>query len=760
MNLSILLRKSFFVLLFTATAIISHAQILTPVKWETSYKHVEGNTFDLVLTAVMDDGWAIYSQFTEEGGPVPTSFIFKEGSHYSKEGNVKEKGKLKEGMDKLFGVNVKKFPRGPVVFTQRVKVNDFGKAISGELEFMTCDDKRCLPPTVEEFTFNIEPVGEGTGAIEETSEKKTIEEATASTNKSEQLEQVSTPVAKKEKKPKQVRPEPKPVNDEPERTHPVAKTKSKKVATPSSENDIDVIPDVDVLLPQATGSFAEESTESFISPVDWDIELYPEVNGVQELKMIAKMDKGWTIYSQHTSDDGPVPTYFEFEKGSHFELDGEMIEKGNLKQGPDPLFGGVVVKKFVKDPVTFTQKIKINDPQKDIKGFVEFMSCDDKKCLPPTPVFFSINKSTGKIIASANEIEDEANAASTPVVAGSAEDIYNLAAVDVDNPIGICGKAPEEESKSLWSIFILGFLGGLLALLTPCVFPMIPLTVSFFTKGAGKSRSKGLTDAAMYGFFIFFVYLLLSLPFHLLDSVNPDILNNISTNVWLNLFFFAIFVFFAFSFFGYYELSLPSSLSNKVSQAEGIGGMIGIFFMALTLALVSFSCTGPILGSLLAGALSSDGGAMQLTSGMGGFGLALALPFAVFAAFPSLMKSLPKSGGWMTTFKVVLGFAELALAFKFLSNADLVKHWGLLKIEPYLIIWILIGIATVLYLLGYIRFPHDSKIKKLHPARLGLAALFGAFTIYLMTGFRYDDKAQTFKPLTLLSGIDRRDTSE
>ena len=193
-----------------------------------------------------------------------------------------------------------------------------------------------------------------------------------------------------------------------------------------------------------------------------------------------------------------------------------------------------------------------------------------------------------------------------------------------------------------------------------------------------------------------------------MDSINPDILNDISTNIWLNLFFFAVFLFFAFSFFGYYELTLPAKWTNRASQAEGVGGVVGIFFMALTLALVSFSCTGPILGSLLAGALTSNGGAWQLTAGMGGFGLALALPFALFALFPGMMKTLPKSGGWLNTVKVVLGFLELALALKFLSNADLVKHWGILKIEPFLGLWMLIFLGLGLYAFGLIKFPHDS----------------------------------------------------
>ena len=308
------------------------------------------------------------------------------------------------------------------------------------------------------------------------------------------------------------------------------------------------------------------------------------------------------------------------------------------------------------------------------------------------------------------------------------------------------------KNKSIWNIFFLGFIGGLIALLTPCVFPLIPLTVSFFTKSSSTAK-KGVRNAFLYGFFILAVYLLLSVPFHLLDSINPNILNDISTNMWLNVAFFVIFMFFAFSFFGFYEISLPSSLTNKASNAEGIGGVLGIFFMAITLALVSFSCTGPILGSLLAGALTSDGGAWQLTSGMAGFGLALALPFGLFAAFPGWINSLPKSGGWLNTVKVVLGFAEVALAFKFLSNADLVSHWGFLKIEPFLIIWILCSIGLAAYLFGWLKFPHDSKIKKLSPVRLGLGVIATVFALYLFSGFRYNSDTQTFTSLSLLSGL-------
>ena len=328
-----------------------------------------------------------------------------------------------------------------------------------------------------------------------------------------------------------------------------------------------------------------------------------------------------------------------------------------------------------------------------------------------------------------------------------------IPSINIDKPLTECKTSSatlteDVQSKGLGGLFLLGFFGGLVALLTPCVFPMIPLTVSFFTKKA-ESRKTGIKNAFLYGFFIFFIYILLSVPFHFLDTLNPDILNNISTNVYLNVGFFVIFIIFALSFFGVYEITLPASFTNKTDSKAGAGNAVGIFFMALTLALVSFSCTGPILGSLLAGSLTADGGAMQLTAGMGGFGFALALPFALFALFPGMLKSLPKSGGWLTTVKVVLGFLEVGLAFKFLSNADLVMHWGILKREIFIGIWIIVGVLLSLYLWGLIKFKHDSPIKKLSITRIVFATVATVFTLYITPGVTNTKYAN----LTLISGF-------
>ncbi|WP_298500301.1 thioredoxin family protein [uncultured Algibacter sp.] len=478
-----------------------------------------------------------------------------------------------------------------------------------------------------------------------------------------------------------------------------------------------------------------------LEPVKWKTSTEKISDTEYNLISTATIESGWHLYSQDVPDDGPIPTTFTFDDANGaFKFIGNTSEdEGHIVD--DPVFQMKI--KFFEKSAVFIQKVQLMGDVKTVNGFVEFMVCDDGRCLPPTEVelVFNINGNinTENVNTNANQSID--NNSVNKLLYGMTPENITL----------VSGKI--EDKKSLWTIFGLGFLGGLLALLTPCVFPMIPLTVSFFTKKGGQNKSSGVGKALLYGFFILLVYLILSIPFHLLDSVNPDILNEISTNVWLNIIFFLVFLFFAFSFFGYYELTLPASWTNKTTQGENAGGLIGIFFMALTLAIVSFSCTGPILGSLLAGSLTADGGAWQLTAGMAGFGVSLGLPFALFAMFPNMMNALPKSGGWLNTTKVILGFLELALAFKFLSNADLVKHWGLLKIEPFLILWIIIFAGLALYLFGKIKFPHDSPIKKLSFSRIAGGILVAAFTIYLASGFRVNKETKTFTPLTLLSGL-------
>lgn len=455
-----------------------------------------------------------------------------------------------------------------------------------------------------------------------------------------------------------------------------------------------------------------------LEPVTWSHSAKEISEGEWELVFSATIDQGWYMYSQEETD-GPLPTYFEYMgQDQGYQLLGTTSEP-DVAPKYDKIFE-LEVKKFEGFAV-FKQRIKLTNPLLDqIEVMVDYQVCDDQKCIPADYTFLIGLGGTTTSSNGGAELDDRSKALSQAL---------DLKVSGWDNF--------EEETikeKSNLSIFFLGFLGGLIALLTPCVFPMIPLTVSFFTK-SGQNKKKGTFNSVLYGFFIFLIYVLLSLPFHLLDTLDPEILNNISTNVTLNIIFFVIFMVFAFSFFGYFELTLPASWSNALdSKANSIGGIIGIFFMAITLAIVSFSCTGPILGTLLGSSLSSDAGAMQLTLGMSGFGLALALPFSLFAMFPNWLNSLPKSGGWLNTVKVVLGFIELALALKFLSNADLVQHWGLLKREVFIGLWILIGLGLILYLIGKIKFPHDGPLQKISKGRWITAVLTLAFVIYLIPG--------------------------
>ena len=493
-----------------------------------------------------------------------------------------------------------------------------------------------------------------------------------------------------------------------------------------------------------------------LNPVKWEFGSEKISDTEYNLVFVAKIDAYWALYSQFVEEGGPLPTIFSFESGPNFDLIENVTEsESNKVTQHDPVFDMVVSKYY--DKAIFKQRISVKSPEFNVDGNIDFMTCDDTKCtyLPDNPFTFRYTTETGfEIIGGTPMSDSEISDNADQILYGMSVESISTAVAKCSTQLTSLSQDIKASNNSLWKIFGLGFLGGLLALLTPCVFPMIPLTVSFFTKKGGTTNDKsGVSKAILYGFFIVLVYLALSIPFHLLDSVNPDILNEISTNVWLNVIFFVIFIFFAFSFFGYYELALPSSWTNSTSRGEGIGGILGVFFMALTLSIVSFSCTGPILGSLLAGSLSADGGAWQLTAGMAGFGVALGLPFALFAMFPNMLKALPKSGGWLNTTKVILGFLELALAFKFLSNADLVKHWGLLKIEVFLGIWILVFTGLTLYIFGKLKFPHDSPLKKLSFFRLSSGVLVFAFVVYLGSGFRVNKETQTFTPLTLLSGL-------
>jgi cytochrome c biogenesis protein CcdA/thioredoxin-related protein len=439
----------------------------------------------------------------------------------------------------------------------------------------------------------------------------------------------------------------------------------------------------------------------------WKVSSKKIAEGRFELLFEVPVTNGWQLYAPNQLLSDIKTTELKFPD-SNIVQQGGFVMTGEPKSVTSAIFDGATIKIF-EEKISWKTIIAITGTvPATLQGSLFYTYGKGDEFYPSTIYLFTTSLEGGVKAAS-----------------------IKIASIDIRNPINNCGD-DGTANKSLLTIFFLGLLGGLIALLTPCVFPMIPVTVTFFTKKS-TNRKKGITNAVLYGLFIFLIYILITLPFHIAGkAISPEIFNNISTNVWLNIGFFAIFVFFALSFFGLFELGLPAGLANKMDSKSGLGNIGGIFFMAATLAIVSFSCTGPILGTLLVGV--ADQGAWPLTVGAAGFGVALGLPFALFAMFPHWLQSLPKSGGWMTDVKVILGFLELALAIKFLSNADLVKQWGLLKREIFIGLWVIIGLLMVLYLLGILKVKHSSPVKKFSFVRICFIILFSGITIYLIPG--------------------------
>lgn len=444
-------------------------------------------------------------------------------------------------------------------------------------------------------------------------------------------------------------------------------------------------------------------------------------DSVYSIQVRVKIQSGWKVYD--TNAEGVEAPALKYTLETAIPKNKPQYSVASSAK-PDPLFNSA--KSFTED-FDITEEIVIHGFQPDSLKGVAVMSAGKESS------FYVIELPIAM-----------------PLANGQKSNQFNilLPASARNAPTEACGgTASNAGSESgAWGVFFLGFLGGLIALVTPCVFPMIPVTVSFFTKRS-KTRKQGIQNGLIYGLSIFLIYVLASVPFHIVGNVQPEIFNSISTNAWLNIAFFAIFIFFSISFFGYFEISLPSGIANKADSKSGLGSLGGIFFMAITLAIVSFSCTGPILGTLLVGSL--QGGAWALTQGMAGFGMALALPFTLFAIFPQWLQSLPKSGGWLDTVKKVLAFVELALAFKFLSNADLVQHWGILKREVFIGVWIFISLGLSAYLFGFLLLPHDVKGAKIANGRKLLGGLALGFALYLGAGLM----PQNANNLKLLSGF-------
>jgi len=456
-----------------------------------------------------------------------------------------------------------------------------------------------------------------------------------------------------------------------------------------------------------------------------------------DLQFIASIDEPWHIYSLTPVTDGPDPTVFTFKKSADYELVGKTTESKPVKEF-DKVFEMNV--QYFKHTATFTQRIKLKTDKKiSIKGKLEFQACTEEKCIfPPADDFEFQLQGTGvclnesvtstfntTVVSTLTSVESVAEVAAEP-----AADTATIVQPTKENAVVSEAKPKEDRDCHAFSKFLLGLIAGLGAVLMPCIYSLIPLTVSFFVKRS-TSRAAGIKNSLLYGFFIIITFVI---PTMLITIVfGPDALSNIATNTWLNLFFFILFIVFALSFFGLFEITLPSSWGNKLDAKADKGGVIGIFFMAATLVVISFSCTAGFLGTLLA-ALAEGNGYLCPLTGFTGFGTGIALPFMIFAFFPSMLNSLPKSGGWMNTFKVSIAFIELALAVKFLANADNVNEWGFITREVFITLWIAIFGMMTFYLLGMFRTSHDSELKHISVGRIMIATISLAFTVYLIPG--------------------------
>lgn len=478
----------------------------------------------------------------------------------------------------------------------------------------------------------------------------------------------------------------------------------------------------------AIASFAQ-----FQEPVTWNVKFEKLSDTEAEISFVGQIERGWHVYSTDLGDGGPISATFNVDKIAGAKADGTLKPVGKEVSAFDKMFSMQV--RYFEKRAQFVQKLTLEGGPYEVTGYLEYGACNDENCLPPTPVEFSFKGEVAAVAyattpATPTEETPTAEVAETPAPAN--ESISGDLWTPVIDKLQSFGTTEVPTDISLWAIFIAGFLGGFVALFTPCVWPIIPMTVSFFLKRNKNDKAKGIRDAWTYGASIVVIYVTLGLAITLIFGASA--LNALSTNAVFNLLFCLMLVVFAASFFGAFEITLPSKWSNAVdSKAEATTGLLSIFLMAFTLALVSFSCTGPIIGFLLV-ELGTSGSILAPTIGMLGFAIALALPFTLFALFPTWLKSMPKSGGWMNVIKVTLGFIELAFALKFLSVADLAYGWRILDRETFLAIWIALFALLALYLLGKIKFPHDDDDTKIGVPRFFLALASLSFAIYMVPG--------------------------
>lgn len=684
-------------LIICGTALVAAAQ-QNPVTWTWKATHLQGEEYQITFKAKINDGWYTYSQFIGDDGPVPTSINY-DSDNQTVVGKATEKTSKPaykvEGFDKMFDMDIIKY-KHDLTIQQTIKVKDASKEVVGYMTYMTCDNEQCRPPTDVEFSFM------PSSLIQKTAADPTTDQANAP-----------------------------PVTTE-EPTPPTTET------TTATETVVEQVPET---------TTSPTTTVNNEMPVSWLIE-FNKINDLEfDMIATATIAEGWYVYSQVLeSEDGPLATFVEINKEIEVVTDVETASQPAYKvEGFDKMFEMNVTK--YKHDFTITKRLKVTDTTKVIKGFLEYMTCNDEQCRPPTAVEFSyyVNGEPADMAKFEGTVQGDQFNPVRPT----------LQATNI-KPVGACEgtdgnilKADKRvASMGLWAIFLAGFGGGLIALLTPCVFPMIPMTVSLFSKGKDKKKGDGIKNALLFGASIVVIYVSLGL---IITAVfGADALNQFSTHWLTNLAFFLLFTVFAISFFGYFEITLPSSWANKANSASMKGGLIGTFFGAFSIALVSFSCTGPIIGTLIVQAINIGYGGPAI--GMLGFSLALALPFTLFAAFPSWLQSLPSSGSWMTSMKVVLGFVELALGLKFLSVADLTEGWGILPYEAFVGLWGVIFIAMGLYLFGVIVFPHDAKGAKISNGRKALGVASFGFAVYVLTGFM-SNSDDTFVTPNLLSGL-------
>ncbi len=705
---------TFLVGLFSFLGNNAIAQVETPVSFQFSVERVSDTEFDLISTATLQKNWSIYSQYlSNDDGPIRTVFTYKIPAQYQLVGKTKEVSDHRvEGFDKLFDMNVIKFKES-VRFVQRVKAADGARSsfVTGSVRYGTCDDATCLPPEDVDFSFRLIPDVAPAPAPEKPAQNNSNNDGSGAS-----IEKIPpTPTSR----PSQPLPNQR-VNAHAPNTPPPPSIGGK--------NDVPKVVTVQ-------NTVIQPSTIQNPAKYNFSLQKISET----EFDIVAKLEiaEGYHTYSQTVKDGGPNPTEIKIENA---QAVGKAREESAHQHDRFDKFFSMQLVDFEKE-VSFIQRIKLADAtQKTVKGLISAQFCDATSCFPPDEVPFEFDLKTGMLLGEAASTAD-----------ANTSELFAKGYIDATHANDSCGDvvAEEEDFSSLWKIFFAGFLGGLAAFFMPCIFPLVPMTVGFFTKKSGNAKR----NALLYGLSIVGIYTVFGVLITAIFGV--ETLNQLSTNAWFNIAMFLLLIAFGLSFFGYFELTLPSSWSTKTDALAESGGFLGIFFMAATLALVSFSCTGPIIGSLLAQAF--QGGYVGPIVGMLGFSMALALPFMLFSAFPSWLQSLPRSGNWMNEFKVTIGFLEIALAFKFLSVADMTMGWKILPYELMLAVWILCAIGLVLYWRGRLRFPHDAplreKVAQFSPKRWAMIGISLLTTVYLTFGFRHNNQSGTFQTPELASGL-------